>query len=153
MPGTKTQVASRGSPDSLPGPEALGVTPQAMMAEGPGMLGCMEDPNCLCSDGKWVLGVLIVIRWAGGYGMTRTSYRGEFTRGFRISVRDPKEAGITHLREMRERLVQNRVGWRERSWWAGQSHGKQGLMWDGQSGGWLTELSAGHIVGQEMGRE
>ena len=66
-----------------------------------GMLGLMEDLNCLCSGGKWVLGPLIGIRWAGSSGMTGTSHRGEFTWDFGNSVK-----------EMREKLAQNTVGWK-----------------------------------------
>ena len=66
-----------------------------------GMLGWMEELNCLCSGGKWVLGPLIGIRWAGSSGMTGTSHGGEFTWDFGNSVR-----------ELREKLAQIWVGWK-----------------------------------------
>ena len=89
------------------------------------MLGWKEDLNSVFSGGKWVLASLIGIRWAGSSGIMERSHRGEFTWGHGNSVREMRERG----------WLKTMWAVRESSWCLGQSHGKQGLEWDGQPGG------------------
>lgn len=118
------------------------MTPKDIVDMALGMLGWMEDLNCLCSGEKWVLGPLIGIRWASSSGMTGTSHRGEFTLEFGNLVREMREAG-------------SKQGGLEGKEAGGQGSQKKNRRWCGtvSQGGRLSELSSGPRVGQEMGPE